>query len=199
MSNQEFDSPVGVRTLKAEVKAPSIMLMAALILLIGAAALRFGNQGLPTSVASDRVLADEIARRASATSALAPIYLRGVGPQDQATAITAMALPAADQKILMTDLAAHRTRLVWVAFYDSDTEDGDTITVRSAGFSQMLRLTKAPVAMAIPEPPDGLVKIEGAVDGGGGGVTVGMATTSGSAALAVLSVGQQISIPIALK
>jgi hypothetical protein len=84
-----------------------------------------------------------------------------------------------------------------MTFYDSDAEDGDVITVQSAGFSQTVRLAKAPITIALPAPPDGLVKIVGTVDGAGGGVTLGTVTPAGPIPLAVLSVGQTISIPVA--
>jgi hypothetical protein len=145
---------------------------------------------------SDQVSPDEIARRAAMLSTLQPLKEAEVSPSGREAAIVAMKLPPPQEQALATDVANGRRRLVWMSLFDSDAEDGDVVTVSSGGLSQTLRLTKAPVAIALPAPDNGFVRMTGTVDGGGGGVTVGIVGPLGPMPLAVLSVGQTISVPV---
>uniref|UniRef100_Q07NA7 Uncharacterized protein n=1 Tax=Rhodopseudomonas palustris (strain BisA53) TaxID=316055 RepID=Q07NA7_RHOP5 len=167
------------------------LLVTGLVLVV--AAVRFvGGAG---ATRTDAIAAEEIARRAAATRSLAPVPLARLPTAGQQAQLVAMKLPDPDRAALAADLAADRIRLVSLAFVDSDAEDGDLVTVRSGGFSQPLALTKAPVAITIPAPPDGLVHVIGTADGGGG-ITVGLVTGRGPVALGVLSVGQEITVPV---
>jgi hypothetical protein len=90
-------------------------------------------------------------------------------------------------------------RLVWLSLYDSDAEDGDAVLIRSGTFTHSMVLTHAPVAVPIPVVDGAAVTITGTVDGGGGGVTVGMVTPQGPLPLPPLSVGQTITLPLLAK
>jgi hypothetical protein len=86
--------------------------------------------------------------------------------------------------------------MVSLSVYDSDVEDGDVAEIRSGGFSQIVTLTKAPITLAVPVGPDNQISIAGLVDGGGGGVTVGLILPSGPFPLPPLSVGQSFRLPV---
>jgi len=173
--------------------------MAIVALVTGLVALHFTQQASPNAGLADQVSAEEVARRAGVLNALMPVHLAPVKPADEAAAIAQITLPLKDQIGLVADMAAKRTKLVFMSFYDSDAEDGDVITVQSAGFTQALLLAKAPMTIALPASSDGHVKVTGTVDGGGGGVTVGVVTPGGPVPIAVLSVGQQISVPVVVE
>ncbi len=179
----------------SRLSGSTIAVAAAVMLVAAAGALRLADHSLGS--AADQVSAQELAQRAAVTRTLPAVKLRTVAPSERDGAIAAMALPQSDANALAADLAANRVRLVWMTFFDSDAEDGDVVTVSSGGFARTVPLLKAPTAVALPAPADGFVRVTGAVDGRGGGVTVGIVTGSGATALAVLSVGQTISIPVA--
>lgn len=138
----------------------------------------------------------ESARRSAALLALGPLPLRAVATAEIPTALAAAGLAPGDAGTLAADVSAGRVRLVWLSLYDSDVEDGDVAEIRSGGFSQVVRLTKASVAIAVPVGADNTIIIAGLVDGGGGGVTVGVALPSGPVPLPPLSVGQALRLPV---
>lgn len=188
-----FPRPDCKSTPKPAPKLPTIPIIVAATTaaLIGAAQM--------TGSSEDRISPAEIARRASIAEARPPVALRSVERREMKAAMLEMALSSQAQESLEADIASRQAKLVWIVFYDSDAEDGDVIEIQSGGFSRMIRLAKQPVAVAIPFPSDGVATVIGVVDGGGGGVTVGLVGPDGAAPLAVLSVGQQISIPVILE
>lgn len=206
MGSRELDADNGTRTQSAFAPVPArgkatptmsgttLAVVAALAIAVAGAA-RFGSDGGMTPQ-PDQVAPGEIARRAAFTQSLRPVKVQGLSAAQQEHAIIATGLSGADRAALVVDLHAKRIRLVSLAFFDSDAEDGDVITVQSGGLSQSVGLLKTPVTVTVPAPVDGLVRIIGTSDGGGG-VTVGIVTAAGPTALAVLSVGQVITIPVA--
>jgi hypothetical protein len=160
--------------------------------LIAVAALQLSGAGKP----GDRVNATEAAQRAAALTALAPVPLRLIDAAEQASAIAAMKLPENDRSALVADLQQKRARLAWLTLYDTNDEDGDAVTIASIGFRQDVVLTKAPITIAVPMPPSGVITLTGLIDGKGGGVTVGVVSPAGPIPLPVMSVGQSIGIPV---
>ncbi len=145
---------------------------------------------------ADTVDVSETTRRIAGLAAAGPLPLSQVGQADMTHALSASELPAGDSSALAADASAGRVRLVWLSLYDSDVEDGDVAEIRSGGFSRAVRLTKAPVAIAVPVGPDNTITVAGLVDGGGGGVTVGLVLPGGPLPLPPLSVGQTLRLPI---
>ena len=68
----------------------------------------------------------------------------------------------------------------------------------SGGYSRTVTLSHAPIAFAIPAPPDGVFRLTGVHDGGGG-ITVGASSGQNSIPLPLMSVGQVLGIPVAGK
>ena len=169
-------------------------LLGAVVLLSGAAtALHFHTAW----AGADNVDPAEIAQRATAIRALGPLHLTGIAGAALPTFLTASGLSPGDEAMLVTDVLAGRTRAVQIGIFDSDAEDGDVAEIRSGGMSQTVRLTKKPIMLAIPVGPDDTVTITGLIDGGGGGVTVGLVLPTGPVALPPLSVGQTVRIAVA--
>ena len=188
-------SLVASRKAAPKLSGLKLLMAAAVIVVTVGGAVRFGAGDLVTPV-RDEVPTAEVARRAAVLNGLTPLKLDEVPAADRNAAIAAMALPPQEQRTLTAELSESRARLVWMSFYDSDAEDGDVITVSSGGLIQTVRLTKQPIRLALPTPADGLVRVVGTVDGAGGGVTVGIVTSAGPTPLAVLSVGQTITVPV---
>ncbi len=166
-------------------------MLGAVAVLTGAAAAVHFQAAAP---GPDEVGAAEAARRSAALAALGPLPL--VAPSDAAAALARSGLSATDANSLAAEAGAGRVRVVSLSVFDSDAEDGDVAEIRSAGFSQAVRLTKAPIALAVPVGPDSAISIAGLVDGGGGGVTVGLVLPSGPVPLPPLSVGQVLRLPV---
>lgn len=146
---------------------------------------------------ADQVLYEAAQRRAASLAQLGTIGLPSVaaGAETEA-ALDALGLPAPDRARLAQDAQAGAVRLVWLELYDSDAEDGDAVEIRSGGFRRSVRLTQAPVRVGVPLAADGAaVTLTGAVDGGGGGVTVGILLNGAPLPLPPLSVGQSITLP----
>ena len=168
-------------------------MLGAAALLTGAAAAvhyRAANPG------PDEVDPAEAARRLDALNALGALPLAAVPAGDMAAALAASGLPASGVTAVMADAAAGRVRIVLLSLFDSDVEDGDVAEIRSGGWSRVVRLARAPVALAVPVGADNTISVAGLVDGGGGGVTVGLVLPSGPLPLPPLSVGQVLRLPV---
>lgn len=168
------------------------LLGATAVLAAAAAAVRFRA----AAPGPDEVDAAEATRRGIALAALGPLPLAQVALNNVATAFGGSGLSSGESNTLAADAKAGRVRVVLLSVYDSDVEDGDVVEIRGSGFSQIVRLTKAPVAVAVPVGPDNTISLAGLVDGGGGGVTVGLILPSGPFPLPPLSVGQVLRLPV---
>ena len=179
------------RNLAAQVRRA--LLLGGVLALGALAAARFG----PAAAPADRILGpDEAARRAARLADAGPIEVPIVAGRQIAAALAALNLPAAEREQLAKDVEAGRLRLVWLSLYDTDAEDGDVVTIGSAGFLYTLGLAKAPAAVAVPVAIGGPVTLTGTRDGGGG-VTVGVVGPQGPLPVPPLSVGQTISLAVA--
>jgi hypothetical protein len=144
----------------------------------------------------DDISPAEAQARAARLASFGPLPLQTVQPGEVKTAVEALGLPPAEHVALIADLDNSRTRLIWLTLYDSDVEDGDVAEIRSGGFSRTVPLTRRPIKVAVPVGPDGAILLTGSVDGGGGGVTVGVVLPSGPLPLPPLSVGQTLRLPV---
>ena len=82
----------------------------------------------------------------------------------------------------------------WIALTDSMDPDGDTVAGEAGGFVQNVVLDKAWVPVAVPLAGGMPIRITGVRDGGGGGITVAVATRAGAIALRILSPGEFIEV-----
>jgi len=102
------------------------------------------------------------------------------------------AAPAGEEK------AARPIGMTLITLWDTDAVDGDVVRVVSAGYEIDVTLAKAPLTIAVPIPPLGVVNIVGLRDGGGG-ITAGVAIAGRPLELPVMSVGQVLGLPVAGK
>jgi hypothetical protein len=107
-----------------------------------------------------------------------------------------LAMEEPEKARLVRELSEGRLRIGFVRLWDTADEDGDRIRIQSAGFSQDVTITKAPSMIFVPYLPGGTALITAIHDGGGGGITLGVATVLGPTPLPPLSVGQTLEIPI---
>lgn len=82
-----------------------------------------------------------------------------------------------------------------ITVWDTDAVDGDVIRIVSAGFEMDITLAKAPVTLAVPIPPQGVVNVVGVRDGGGG-ITAGISIGGRAVELPLMSPGQVLGIPV---
>jgi len=109
--------------------------------------------------------------------------------------IAQLQMPEAEKNRLAERLADGSVRLAAVWLWDTMDEDGDTVEISAAGFSQTLVITHKHRAFFLPLQPGGSVSIRAVRDGGGGGVTLGVSTVIGPVPLPRLAVGQIVEIP----
>jgi hypothetical protein len=88
------------------------------------------------------------------------------------------------------------TRLAYVTVWDSQTEDGDQVTLSSAGYELPVRLAKVPQTFAVPVDASATIKVTGLYDGGGG-ITLGIKSGTGAVMLPVMVPGQVLVLPVA--
>jgi hypothetical protein len=112
-----------------------------------------------------------------------------------ASVLAQLSMPEAEKARLVEKLADRTVRLAAVTVWDTVDEDGDTVDVTAAGFSQRLVIMHKPTTFFLPVLPGGSVVIKAVRDGGGGGVTLGVSTVLGPYRLPALAVGQAVEIP----
>jgi len=110
------------------------------------------------------------------------------------SAVAAMDVPDA-QRNEIERLALSRERQIgWIVFTDSMDPDGDAVAVESSGWIQHVVLTKAWTPVAVLFSTGSSIELTGVKDGAGGGITVALATRSGTIALKILSPGEKIEV-----
>lgn len=107
-----------------------------------------------------------------------------------------LAMDEPEKARLVRELSDGRVRIGFVRVWDTADEDGDRVRIQSAGFSQDVTITSAPRVLFVPFLPGGTALVTAIHDGGGGGITLGIATVLGPTPLPPLVVGQTMEIPI---
>ncbi len=205
-------------TPRPKYQAPVTLLKATLVAASLTAALttwsvwgRDWTYGINTT-GSDQVSADESDARFENYLKAPLVVLSQVDQQDWPKALDSMNLPDTQRRNLQADLMpaplappadvqampavqpGHDIKLVWLTLWDTDNEDGDAVTVQSAGYARTITLTKQAITLAIPVLRDTPIKIKGVRDGEGGGITVGVASGSALASFPIMSTGQVLAL-----
>src|SRR5262245_30627624 len=126
---------------------------------------------------------------------LMPSLIRPVAPAEIEQALGAILGTDADKARLRAEIASGRTRIGWLTVLDSEVEDGDWVTVSSAGIAQQVRLYHAPTTIAVPYAPGAPVTVTGMVDGDGKGITVAVRVGTNSFVLAPMRPGTSVQVP----
>src|SRR5436190_23073699 len=124
-----------------------------------------------------------------------PSLIQPVAAADLQKAIGALLLPDSAKAKVQGDIASGRTRIGWITVSDSDVEDGDWVTLSSAGFEQAVRLYHKPTTIAVPYTPGVPVTVTGRVDGDGKGITVAVFIGASNFPLAPMQVGTSVQVP----
>jgi hypothetical protein len=110
-----------------------------------------------------------------------------------AAAVSMLRLPDAQRQAIAQEVARHERRIGWIVLTDSMDPDGDAVAVEAAGLTQQVILSKAWMPVAVPIN-GGPIRITAVRDGGGGGITVALATRRGPLALRALLPGERIEV-----
>ena len=86
-------------------------------------------------------------------------------------------------------------RLVSVTLWDTHDQDGDIVTVSSAGYQRQVVLTNAPQTVSFPIDQASVVQFSGVHDGGGG-ITLGIRGPNLELLMPIMSEGQTLSLPV---
>jgi len=104
-------------------------------------------------------------------------------------------LSSAEKRRLKDELERKRVRIALVTVWDNWDEDGDTVEITGAGFSQEFELRHRKQSFFVPIIPGSNVRIRAVKDGGGGNVTLGLQTVLGPVLLPPLGVGEIVEVP----
>jgi hypothetical protein len=110
-----------------------------------------------------------------------------------AAALSTLRLPEPQRQEIAQEVMRRERKLGWIVLIDSMDPDGDTVAVETAGLIQHVLLSKAwmPVAVPVSGGPIGITAVR---DGGGGGITIALATRRGPLALRALLPGERIEV-----
>jgi hypothetical protein len=133
---------------------------------------------------------------AAATAVLAPPRVDLDDPRQVERAMATMQLAPEQTAQVMADARGRRIELAWIVLRDFLDEDGDAVEVTTGGFTRTVLLTNAPQTIAVPIVPGDFLRLKGARDGAGGGVTVSVVAGGAEIRLPPLEVGQTVTLPL---
>ncbi len=107
----------------------------------------------------------------------------------------ALLLTEAEKRELEAQLTAGTAAVGVITLWDNVDEDGDTIQVEGAGFTQTFTILHTPKSFYVPYRPGTTIRVT-AIRDGGGGVTLGAAGLFGDLGLPRLAPGQALEIPV---
>ncbi len=111
-------------------------------------------------------------------------------------AIEALRFNAEAKRAIREEVMAGRLHLGVVTVWDWKDEDGDEVTITSAGFSQAVPLWNKPTTVIIPYRGTGaMIAITGLKDGEGG-ITAGISVGGQSTNLQPLYIGETVQVAI---
>ncbi len=110
--------------------------------------------------------------------------------------LAGMKLDDAEKERLLAEVADGKLRVGAISLWDTIDEDSDTVRIASGGFAQNVVIGKTPKMFYVPYRPGTAVRITAILDGGGGGVTLGVKTVIGPVPLPHLLVGSSVEIPV---
>lgn len=180
-------------------------LLGALLAAVGAGA---GLTMMFPTDSSDSVSASEVQSRQAAFGQMEALSIALVPREEIDAALDEMQLSSADRAALRDRLEAgnpgvgsvstqpanREVRLARVTVWDTHSQDGDIVAVRSAGYHREVFMTNAPQQLVIPVD-SAAVEIVGVRDGGGG-ITLGAQGAANSVLMPVMTVGQTVSLPV---
>jgi hypothetical protein len=177
-------------------------LSGASLLLIGALAIAgsgFALSNWINPLPADRIDAQEKQRLESEFTRVRSIRIVKVEKSDEDAVLDTMRLdPTTRQKLKRTiaqGASGNETSLVWVSLWDFAAQDGDVVSLSSAGYVVTVPLENKPADFAVPIDASRQIKITGLHDGGGG-ITLAIRNGTGSISMPVLAEGQSHSIPV---
>jgi hypothetical protein len=109
--------------------------------------------------------------------------------------LDSMNMALVEKQRLKSALEKDRVKVGAITLWDNVAEDGDTVEVAGAGFTQKLIIMNKPTANFVPFQQGGTVRITGLVDGGGG-ITLGVRTALGNQFLPPLIPGEILELQI---
>jgi hypothetical protein len=121
--------------------------------------------------------------------------IQPVAAADMQKAVNQLLMSDADKAKVRADLASGKSRIGWITVADSDAEDGDWVTLSSAGFEQAVELFHKPTTIAVPYTPGAPVRVTGRIDGDGQGITVAVFVGANSFPLAPMRIGTSVEVP----
>ena len=118
-------------------------------------------------------------------------------PEERAKAKAALPMSAEEAEEMIKQAQSGQIRLVWVVVWDNHDEDGDSVQISSGGVTTpTIVLAHAKRTVVMPVTPGESIQIIGVRDGGGGGITTGIVTSSGPISVPPLTPGQVVNLRV---
>jgi hypothetical protein len=191
---QERERPPETKTLATRLSGMSMLLVGFLIIAGSGFAMSRINL-LPV----DNVDAQEQKKLERDFTQLRSLRLMKVEVSDEDSVLDTMRLePSTRQRLklaLNRRTAGSETTLARVSLWDFAAEDGDVVSLSSAGYTVTVALLNKAAEFAVPVDATKQIQITGLQDGGGG-ITVAIRYGSGTITMPVLQEGQSLSIPV---